>query len=248
MNYCPQCGMKVTGEMQFCPRCGSYLNHDNQEAQQTNHNNQYSGPANYYSHEQPKQKVSALSIIAFILSFTVFLSIVGVILAIIDVACHKDKKHGFSVAAIVIGGIILFGQGVNILSSSSENYNTADINKQTLSERERREAYIESCVEVPYKEVERYPDDYKGQKIKIEGTVLQVTESLGSVILRVATAKNGYDDIWYVTYKKSSGEQRILEDDHIVLYGECTGVETYIALLGNQITIPAMTAKYVIFK
>ena len=64
-------------------------------------------------------------------------------------------------------------------------------------------------------------------------------------MLRVATSYDGYDDIWYVNYKYSENEKRILEDDRVVIYGECTGLESYLGALGTQVTIPSMDAKYV---
>ncbi len=109
-----------------------------------------------------------------------------------------------------------------------------------------QEEYMASCEWVAYRDVARNPSTYKGQNVAITGTVVQVSEGwFNSVTLRVATS-GGYDDIWYVEYTLGSDEPRILEDDEVEIYGVCTGTETYTAVLGNSITIPAMEAEYVI--
>ena len=52
-----------------------------------------------------RKKKSPLSIVAFVFSFTVILSFVGIILGIIDlVKKDKEKSHGLSKAAIAVGG------------------------------------------------------------------------------------------------------------------------------------------------
>ena len=101
--------------------------------------------------------------------------------------------------------------------------------------------YITDCEDVSYSGVSRNPDEYKGKKVYISGTVIQVQEGfLDTVTMRVQTDYG----IWYVTYTRSEGESRILENDYITCYGECQGVETYIAVLGNTVTIPSMRMEY----
>ena len=52
-------------------------------------------------------------------------------------------------------------------------------------------------------------------------------------------------NIWYVTYKRAGDDEpRILENDKLDIYGECTGVESYRTVLNKTVTIPAMDAKY----
>ncbi len=57
----------------------------------------------------PRKKISGLSIAAFICSLTVLLSGLGVILAIVDLvkSRRQPRKKGLSVAALVIGGIVM---------------------------------------------------------------------------------------------------------------------------------------------
>ena len=87
------------------------------------------------------------------------------------------------------------------------------------------------------------PDDYKGKNLIVKGEIIQVQESGSRVIMRVA--EKSYDDIWYVTYKYSDNESRLLEDDYITIYGTCDGLETYTSLLGQSISIPSIKAKVI---
>lgn len=102
--------------------------------------------------------------------------------------------------------------------------------------------YISQCVSLDYNEIERNPDTYKGQKARVSGEVVQVSEGIfDSVTLRV---DSGGGDMWYVTYTRKEGESRILEGDNIICYGECDGVRSYTTIVGSQVTIPSLKMKY----
>ena len=106
-----------------------------------------------------------------------------------------------------------------------------------------KEDFAAACVTVPYRDVERNPDQNKGLKIRVSGTVIQVEEGwFDTVTLRVRDAGG---DVWYVTYTRADGESRILENDSITVYGTCEGVETYTSVLGTSVTIPAVRARYI---
>lgn len=109
-----------------------------------------------------------------------------------------------------------------------------------------KEDYIADCSTPSYDDVARNPDNYEGRKVKISGSVIQVSESFlnifdtNSVDFRVETPEG----IWYVTYSRPEVESRILEGDYITCYGECDGVTTYISVLGSNVTIPKLIMKY----
>lgn len=107
--------------------------------------------------------------------------------------------------------------------------------------KQERDEYISQCTTVNYTDVERNPDNYMGAKVKFSGEVIQVSEGfLDSVTLRVSCS----GDVWYVTYSREDGESRILEGDTIACYGECSGVQSYVTVLGSQVTIPSLKMKY----
>ncbi len=119
---------------------------------------------------------------------------------------------------------------------------------ERLTDEEAKELYISQCSTVDYKEVERNPDLYDGQAIVIVGDVIEVqeTESWGTKYSVMRIEENyDLDRVWYVEYSPKKGESRILEGDLVRVYGECKGVYTYNAILGNSITIPAIDAQYI---
>ncbi len=93
---------------------------------------------------------------------------------------------------------------------------------------------------ITYNQLARTPDEYKGQKCKFRGKVLQVQEGDNIVVMRLAVNGN-YDNVLYVvaTSKVLNGE-RILENDYITVYGTSTGIYTYTSVLGASISIPSM--------
>ncbi len=112
---------------------------------------------------------------------------------------------------------------------------------ETEPRQESRTEYISTCGYVEYNSVERNPSNFNGKRIAVTGKVIQVSEGwFDSVTLRVDC--NG--DVWYVKYTHKDNESRILEDDIITCYGECTGVESYTTILGSTVTIPSMKMQY----
>lgn len=109
---------------------------------------------------------------------------------------------------------------------------------------------VESLVEVfnpdkyksvKYEKIARNPDDYTGAQIKFSGIVLQVSEGEDQNMLRLGT-KDEYDDVVIVGYDPTLKKERILEGDSVTVYGECVGLYSYEAVLGNTITLPALFA------
>ena len=111
-------------------------------------------------------------------------------------------------------------------------------------------AYKQSCMQYDYREISRYPSDYEGEDAYFRGYVRQVLEDGNDVQLLVDVTENdyGWDDsiiVWYT--RQSADEARILEEDIVELWGELEGLYTYESLIGESITVPCMTAKYVSF-
>lgn len=177
-------------------------------------------------------------------------------------ACGAKNKKKLSplgkvlVAILCALCVVSLSSMISVDPSSSQNYEpknepekqTENTDTEYVLESEEdkpkelsREEYIAQCEDLSYSAISRDPDDYKGRKVVISGTVIEVQEGfLNSVTLRVQTPFG----IWYVTYSRPEGESRILENDQITCYGECKGVQTYIAVLGNQVTIPSMRMEY----
>lgn len=151
-------------------------------------------------------------------------------------AKHRKKLSLTGKILVAVFGVLFIFMCVGMASQDTSTQG-ADGKSPELT----REEYIAQCEDLSYSGISRNPDEYKGRKAVISGTVVQVQEGLlDSVTLRVQTEYG----IWYVTYTRPEGESRILENDRITCYGECRGVQTYTALLGNQVTIPSMQMKY----
>lgn len=106
---------------------------------------------------------------------------------------------------------------------------------------------IDMSTEIEYDKLARNPESYEGQYFKFTGQVAQVVQYGSSVQLRVNVTPvywgeqiSYWQDTIYVTAKLNSDGDRILENDIITLYGECTGLYTYTAIFGNSVSIPGI--------
>lgn len=98
-----------------------------------------------------------------------------------------------------------------------------------------------------YKNVARDPDAYEGMKLKCTGRVLQVSEGDSETDVRLAT-DGDYDDVVLVGFDPAILDVRVLEDDELTVYGICIGLYTYTAVLGNEISVPAIYADKVVIE
>lgn len=105
-------------------------------------------------------------------------------------------------------------------------------------EEERKEA-VGYDTGITYDQLARTPDDYKGEKVKFTGKVVQVIEGDYTIQIRFAV-NNDYDTILFGEYYPSIVSSRILENDEITIYGTSKGIITYKSTLGGNITIPSV--------
>ena len=92
---------------------------------------------------------------------------------------------------------------------------------------------------ISYDQLARTPDDYLSKKVKFSGKVIQVMEGDTSTQIRLAV-NDDYDTVLLAEYSKSIVSSRILEDDHITIYGTSVGTISYKSTLGGTITIPGV--------
>lgn len=104
------------------------------------------------------------------------------------------------------------------------------------------------AVTIPYEDLFRYNEDHVGKVVRYVGEVIQVQENpcilcdTPSYTLRIAVTEGGYglwDDPIWVDYE---GQDRFLEDDIVTVWGVVEGLQSYTAVLGNQVTIPHVRA------
>ena len=122
--------------------------------------------------------------------------------------------------------------------------------KQKAKKEQDKKEYQEKCKVYTFEQMARNPDNFKGTYVKLTGEVIQTIYSDSGVDLRVNITKEGkystwYTDTIYVTYIPEKGEDKILEDDIITIYGQSMGDYTYTSTLGAPITLPWINAKYI---
>lgn len=94
---------------------------------------------------------------------------------------------------------------------------------------------------ITYDELARNPDKNKGKKVTFTGTVIQVIRGNGEDQFRVRV-NNDYKKIIFVSYIPKSGENKILENDKVVVRGVSVGEISYKSTMGGKISIPGIEA------
>lgn len=98
---------------------------------------------------------------------------------------------------------------------------------------------------ISYDELMRNSDNYVGEIVYKRAEILQVSErSTDKYVLRVATKWSEYGYYEDIIWVECEGD-RLLEGDIIDVWGESKGLETYDAVLGNQVTIPKIDSVHV---
>ena len=100
-----------------------------------------------------------------------------------------------------------------------------------------------------YDDLFRNNENYVGSLVYFKGEIVQVINDYAnadSYFLRITTQESTYggysgDDVIWVNYRGT----RVLEGDIIEVWGKITGLRTYTAVWGNEITIPEIDAKIV---
>lgn len=96
---------------------------------------------------------------------------------------------------------------------------------------------------INFKNVARYPDENKGLKVKITGTVIQVLgDRKAGFEMRVAT-RGRYSDIVYI-FTLGNHPANILEDDKVTFYCTMAGNYTYESTMGQSITLPLASCDF----
>lgn len=116
--------------------------------------------------------------------------------------------------------------------------------------KQEEQQFKESCKNYSFEELARNPDKIKGTNVKITGEVVQALYGSNSVDLRINITKEGtyttyYTDTVYVVYYPKDGEDKILENDIVTVYGTTQGDYSYTSTIGAKITLPLISGKYI---
>lgn len=113
-------------------------------------------------------------------------------------------------------------------------------NSRKASERKQYDSVI------TYEKLARSPEKYKGKKVTLSGTIIQIVEGAFDNEARLAT-KDGFSDIAYITYKPDILDVRLLDYDEVTVYGTFKGLKSYLSLLG-EVTIPNISVEHIDLK
>lgn len=111
----------------------------------------------------------------------------------------------------------------------------------------RRQQFIDSTVTIPYKQLIKDPESYRGTKVRYYGEILQIQESGGEggfMLLYVTDL--GYD-IWsdqvWVNY---TGHVRGGDGDKLTVYGVVVGTKSYDTQIGGTTYVPEIDARFIV--
>lgn len=122
--------------------------------------------------------------------------------------------------------------------------------EKKAKEEQDEKNFKSSCNTYSYEQIARNPEKVKGKNVKVTGEVIQVMSDSYSTNLRVNITKTGtystyYTDTIYVVYYPKNGEDKILENDIITIYGTSQGDCSYTTVLGTTVTLPNIKAEYI---
>ena len=196
--------------------------------------------------------VPALNIVAALTALG--LSLPGLISTI-----RGRRGKGLAIAGLVIS-IVAFIASVSFLSSldsadkegGSEPTASVTMHSTAMPEpTESTEDFKASCKEIGYKDLCRYPDEHRGDRVVLTVKVSQVLET-GA--FSTITAWSAYDDEsgygWYNSNQyylidcRDDDDMRVLADDVITVYGTFTGIEEVVTVLGVKNELPRITVQY----
>lgn len=115
----------------------------------------------------------------------------------------------------------------------------------TVSPDIKIESNVEDYGELDYEDTMRYPEKHKGEKVVLNGKVIQVIGSR-SIGFQIRFSISGSSDVVYVYVNDI--DYNILENDRMTIYATVKGIKTYSSIFNQSITIPSLQADCVILK
>ncbi len=182
---------------------------------------------------------------AIVCALGLVLMAIGIVAVIVSLIARKTKISNYGLATFIAGSVIMLGT-VFLMQNQQNRMESEQV--AAVSEPD----YKSSCKSIDYKELLRYPDKYKGEKITVKVKVQQIMDVSAystEKAWRALTDNNGYgwyaDDEYYMIDKRSGDAVKVLEDDVVMVYGEFSGMEKITrALTGNAEELPKIKVRY----
>ena len=156
-----------------------------------------------------------------------------------------DKLSNLSMPVKIIGVILCCCIGIFVISSLMGGVSDQGILPTSTSNYDTSSSYTSvfdsfnkaDCQEINYKQLNKNPDRYEGDNIKIQGRVMQISEGKSDSNFILMYVNDDYDQLAYIEYYNDTN---IVEDDYITVYGVGAGSYTYTAQGGGSYTVPAV--------
>lgn len=148
--------------------------------------------------------------------------------------CGRAIALTFVIGALLLVALVAIGTMLPDSPSSSQRaeLRATDVPTPTMAQIKGQ------AIELSYDALARETEDHVGKIVHFKGTVLQVIEDTWNKDRFGLRVSVGGGDVVYVHYEGS----RVLEDDEIEFYAKVDGRLTYEAVLGNEVTVPELTA------
>ena len=102
------------------------------------------------------------------------------------------------------------------------------------------ESYKSGCAEINYEDVQRNPQNYEDDSLKISGSIFQIIdESAYSASYLISTDSGYIYASWYEN--EDIRGSRFLEGDNVTVYGQFDALTTYNTLAGSENTVPQIS-------
>lgn len=152
--------------------------------------------------------------------------------------CRKKQKGG-KLKWIILIIVVLF---ILLMFLGSGNSYELSEDAKTMSE----EDFKAACGEMGYKDLARSAGELIGTKVKFQGEIQQVVYEAeeGESQYLISVTKDEFDLWTDNVYVYLDSDSKFLDYDIVTLYGEVSGEEEYTSILGESITVPAITAVY----
>ena len=126
---------------------------------------------------------------------------------------------------------------------------TTPVPKSKIVEEKEKEIELsvnpEEYMNLDYEDIMRYPEKHKGEKVAVNGKVIQVMGNRTRGF-EIRFSLSGSSDVVYVYI--NDVDFNILENDRMTIYATVKGTKTYSSILLQSITIPSLQAGCVILK
>jgi hypothetical protein len=152
----------------------------------------------------------------------------------------------FEVVAIIPGKTGQSSQSITVTRRQSHAERTTEAEHQAAETVAEKQKYAERAITIPYKQLSKDANAYKGKIVHYEGQIFQIQEEPGGggiMLVAVTDEEGSWTDNIYVTY---TGHVRGAKESIVNVYGEVKGSKSYQTQIGGETFVPEVEAKYVV--